>query len=105
MLQVNPRHRISMKDLLEHRWVTKSFNAPIKWNSIYDKQKIDTDVALEMAFYYGMSTQKMINQLKTWKYDYLTSTYLILSRRKDMGLKVALPMYRASVSNTNLRIQ
>uniref|UniRef100_A0A914YC53 non-specific serine/threonine protein kinase n=1 Tax=Panagrolaimus superbus TaxID=310955 RepID=A0A914YC53_9BILA len=96
MLQVNPRHRITMKDLLEHKWVTKSYNMPVKWHTVYDKNNIDQEVALEMAFYSGISTQKMVNQLKQWKYDYYTATYLILLRRKELGLKFALPMYRSS---------
>ncbi|KAE9550925.1 hypothetical protein FO519_005861 [Halicephalobus sp. NKZ332] len=96
MLQVNPRHRISMKDLREHRWVAKSYDTPLKWGTVYDKNIVDTEVAVELAFYHGIHTQRMINELKEWKFDYTTSTYLILLRRKEQGLNYAMPMYRRS---------
>lgn len=94
MLQVNPRHRISMKDLREHKWVTKSYTCPLKWNTVYDRKLIDSEVSLELAFFHGMSTQRMFNMLSEWKYDYLTATYLILLKRKERNMDFALPMYR-----------
>lgn len=96
MLQVNPRHRISMKDLREHKWVTKSYTSPLKWSTVYDKNIIDTEVALELAFFHGVSTQKMVNKLKEWQYNYLTATYLILLKKKELNLSFSLPMYRAA---------
>uniref|UniRef100_A0A7E4VY02 non-specific serine/threonine protein kinase n=1 Tax=Panagrellus redivivus TaxID=6233 RepID=A0A7E4VY02_PANRE len=97
MLQVNPRHRISMKDLLEHKWILKA--GPVKWKSNYDKDTIDNEVALEMAFYHGISTSRMTQSLKQWKYDYSTATYLILEKKKENKQSFALPMYRATNQN------
>lgn len=36
MLQVNPKRRITVQQLLVHPWVTKDYNTPVKWRSVYE---------------------------------------------------------------------
>ena len=35
LLQVEPKRRITIPDLLQHTWLTKGFNVPIEWQSKY----------------------------------------------------------------------
>lgn len=36
MLTVNPKHRITIKELLVHPWLNKNYQQALKWNTIYD---------------------------------------------------------------------
>ncbi|KAM9082171.1 maternal embryonic leucine zipper kinase isoform 2-T2 [Megaptera novaeangliae] len=61
MLQVDPKKRISVKNLLNHPWIMQDYNFPVEWQS------------------------------KTpWQYDHLTATYLLLLAKKARGKPVRL---------------
>ncbi|XP_004423768.1 PREDICTED: maternal embryonic leucine zipper kinase [Ceratotherium simum simum] len=61
MLQVDPKKRISVKNLLSHPWIMQDYNCPVEWQS------------------------------KTpWQYDHLTATYLLLQAKKARGKPVRL---------------
>ncbi|XP_059869370.1 maternal embryonic leucine zipper kinase isoform X4 [Delphinus delphis] len=61
MLQVDPKKRISVKNLLNHPWIMQDYNCPVEWQS------------------------------KTpWQYDHLTATYLLLLAKKARGKPVRL---------------
>uniref|UniRef100_A0A914C4Y1 non-specific serine/threonine protein kinase n=1 Tax=Acrobeloides nanus TaxID=290746 RepID=A0A914C4Y1_9BILA len=94
MLQVNPKFRITLKELLSHPWLTKSYRQPLKWNTIYDKSVIDEEVAREMAFFYGITLIVMIDRIKEWRFDYLTATYLIMLQKKEKKQIFTLPIFQ-----------
>nr|XP_054113781.1 maternal embryonic leucine zipper kinase isoform X3 [Callithrix jacchus] len=61
MLQVDPKKRISMKNLLNHPWIMQDHNYPVEWQS-----------------------------KNPWQYDHLTATYLLLLAKKARGKPVRL---------------
>ncbi|KJH49489.1 kinase domain protein [Dictyocaulus viviparus] len=91
MLQVNPQYRITVKQLLDHPWINYKYSQKIKWNSIYDKNVVDEEVATELAFHHRRSLPEMIALIKEWKFDYLTATYFLLLQQKGRKQKVTLP--------------
>ncbi|CAP22994.2 Protein CBR-PIG-1 [Caenorhabditis briggsae] len=106
MLQVIPERRITIKKLLEHDWLNHKYTQPVKWNTIYDKNFIDRDVARVMARYYGLeTTDKMIEKIKEWKFDYMTSTYYALLHRKRNHLEIILPMTRNATNTAPVNVQ
>lgn len=50
----------------------------------------DEECLKVMSQFYGMSAKDLWSQLRSWKYDYDTATYLLLMRRKKQGLPVRL---------------
>uniref|UniRef100_A0A8R1IAF8 non-specific serine/threonine protein kinase n=1 Tax=Caenorhabditis japonica TaxID=281687 RepID=A0A8R1IAF8_CAEJA len=106
MLQVVPERRITVKKLLEHDWLNHKYTQPVKWNTIYDKNFIDRDVARVMSRYYGLETTDiMIERIKEWNFDYMTSTYYALLHRKRNGMEIVLPMTRSSVNTAPVNVQ
>ncbi|CAD6194499.1 unnamed protein product [Caenorhabditis auriculariae] len=102
MLQTNPKERITIQEILQHPWVNHKHSHQIKWNTIYDKNVIDEDVAREMAFYHKMSLAQMIEKVKEWRFDYMTATYFLLLQKKRQGAHYALPMPpRVAGASTN----
>ncbi|XP_077612300.1 maternal embryonic leucine zipper kinase isoform X4 [Crocuta crocuta] len=61
MLQVDPKKRISVKNLLSHPWIMHDYNCPVEWQS-----------------------------KNSWQYDHLTATYLLLLAKKARGKPVRL---------------
>ncbi|WKY04281.1 hypothetical protein Q1695_005347 [Nippostrongylus brasiliensis] len=91
MLQVNPQHRITVKQLLDHPWINYKYSQKLKWTSIYDKNVVDEEVATELAFHHRKSLAEMTALIKEWKFDYLTATYYLLLQQKGRRRKIALP--------------
>ncbi|KAK3091988.1 hypothetical protein FSP39_024284 [Pinctada imbricata] len=89
MLQVNPKHRITIRHLLKHPWLTKDTNVPVEWQSKYNR-KVDEDCLTELAVHYGKSKEEMEYMVTEWKYDYLTATYFLLLEKKLKGRPVRL---------------
>nr|XP_048276145.1 maternal embryonic leucine zipper kinase isoform X2 [Myodes glareolus] len=79
MLQVDPKKRISMKNLLNHPWIMQDYNCPVEWQS------------------------------KTpWQYDHLTATYLLLLAKKSRGrpARLQLPSFSsATPKSKNLSLE
>uniref|UniRef100_A0A1I8A8Q2 non-specific serine/threonine protein kinase n=1 Tax=Steinernema glaseri TaxID=37863 RepID=A0A1I8A8Q2_9BILA len=94
MLQVNPKKRITIKDLLLHPWMNHAYLQPLKWSTIFDKNVVDEDIARELAAHYNCSTPDMLDRLKQWDFDYITATYLLLLQKKLRGQKFCLPIHR-----------
>ncbi|KAF1758231.1 hypothetical protein GCK72_014689 [Caenorhabditis remanei] len=106
MLQVVPERRISIKKLLEHDWLNLKYTQPVKWNTIYDKNFIDRDVARVMSKYYGLeTTDQMIEKIKEWNFDYMTSTYYALLHRKRNYQEIVLPMTRNPNNTAPVNVQ
>ncbi|VDM66222.1 unnamed protein product [Strongylus vulgaris] len=91
MLQVNPRYRITVKQLLDHPWINHKYSQKLKWTSIYDRNVVDEEVATELAFHHRKSLAEMTELIKEWKFDYLTATYYLLLQQKGRKRKIALP--------------
>lgn len=89
MLQVDPKNRITVQELLSHPWITLGVFEPVEVKSTDLKNQDDEIIAL-MAHYNQVSTNTMWKYLKKWKYDYHTSTYLLLLSRKRKGLPLKL---------------
>lgn len=89
MLQVDPKKRIAVKELLSHPWVTSGILHPVEVRPENVKQQDDDCVAL-MAQFNGITADDMWKHLKKWKYDYHTATYLLLLGRRKRGLRLKL---------------
>lgn len=89
MLQVDPKKRITVKELLSHPWVTLGVLDPVEVRSENIKYQDDDCIAL-MAQYNGVTPTDMWKHLKKWRYDYHTATYLLLIARKKRGMRLKL---------------
>ncbi|XP_048972230.1 maternal embryonic leucine zipper kinase isoform X3 [Canis lupus baileyi] len=72
MLQVDPKKRISMKNLLSHPWIMHDYNCPVEWQS-----------------------------KNSWQYDHLTATYLLLLAKKARGkpVRLRLPSFSCGLAS------
>jgi len=90
MLQVDAKRRITIKGLLTHPWLMEGYDRPIKWQSKYHGNELDSSIAEEMAAYKLTTSPILTEKLKRWDYDYLTATYLLMFEKKQKGLPVKL---------------
>nr|CAI5839930.1 unnamed protein product [Callosobruchus analis] len=89
MLQVDPKKRITIKELLSHPWLTLGILDPVNFRG--DDPKIHDPQCVEMmAKQHHIDPQTMWCKLNQWKYDYNTATYLILLMRKKRGSPLKL---------------
>nr|KAI8766329.1 maternal embryonic leucine zipper kinase-like [Biomphalaria glabrata] len=89
LLQIDPKKRIPIAELLKHPWLTKNVNVPIEWKSKY-KKSLDDDCITELAVHYGKTRSQMEEEISQWKYDYQTATYFLLLEKKMKGKPVRL---------------
>lgn len=89
MLQVDPKKRITIKELLSHSWLTKGALNPINVR-VENVKKRDDDCLSALSNYYGINTDQLWDHLGKWNYDYGTSTYLLLQSRKRKRLPLVL---------------
>ena len=82
MLQVDPKKRINLSQLLKHPWVTAGDINSVSFRSKEDKSVIDDDCVEVMSRYYQQSDSDIKTRLQRWKYDYETATYLLLKQKK-----------------------
>uniref|UniRef100_A0A915BL55 non-specific serine/threonine protein kinase n=1 Tax=Parascaris univalens TaxID=6257 RepID=A0A915BL55_PARUN len=92
LLQVNPKNRITIRELIVHPWLNKKYSQPLRWKSVYDRKIVDEEVARELAAHFGKSLTDMECLIKEWRFDYLTATYYLLLLQKRRGMKFALPV-------------
>jgi maternal embryonic leucine zipper kinase len=52
LLQVDPKRRIPIKQLLKHPWLMKDFNHSVSWRSKYKRDNIDDDCLTELSVHY-----------------------------------------------------
>uniref|UniRef100_A0AAQ5ZMP4 Maternal embryonic leucine zipper kinase n=1 Tax=Amphiprion ocellaris TaxID=80972 RepID=A0AAQ5ZMP4_AMPOC len=80
MMQVDPKRRVTVRQLLDHPWVMKDYNSPVEW---YSRQPVQTPPQ--------KSFKKSIhNMFLLWRYDHTTATYLLLLSKKQRGKPVRL---------------
>jgi len=85
MLQVDPKKRITVKQLLTHPWILDGYEKPVKWQSKYRTSALDEEIVGVMSQYFGVSRQSEAENLLKWNYEKHTATYLILLNRKQNG--------------------
>uniref|UniRef100_A0A7N6BNL4 Maternal embryonic leucine zipper kinase n=1 Tax=Anabas testudineus TaxID=64144 RepID=A0A7N6BNL4_ANATE len=90
MMQVDPKRRLMVRQLLDHPWVMKDYNSPVEWYSKQPLGHIDEDCITEMAVNLKRSRQSTTAIVKEWRYDHITATYLLLLSKKQRGKPVRL---------------
>lgn len=90
MMQVDPKRRLTVRQLLNHPWVLKDYNSPVEWHSRQPLGHIDEDCVTEMAVSMKRSRQSTAALVKEWRYDQTTATYLLLLLKKQRGKPVRL---------------
>uniref|UniRef100_A0A667INY8 Maternal embryonic leucine zipper kinase n=1 Tax=Lynx canadensis TaxID=61383 RepID=A0A667INY8_LYNCA len=90
MLQVDPKKRISVKNLLSHPWIMHDYNCPVEWQSKNSLIHLDEDCVTELAVHHRNNRQTMEDLISLWQYDHLTATYLLLLAKKARGKPVRL---------------
>ncbi|MEQ2251579.1 hypothetical protein ILYODFUR_012476, partial [Ilyodon furcidens] len=90
MMQVDPKRRLTVRQLLDHPWVMKDYNSPVEWHSRQPLEHIDEDCITEMAVNMKRSRERTTALVKEWKYDQITATYLLLLSKKQKGKPVRL---------------
>ncbi|KAF3852128.1 hypothetical protein F7725_005483 [Dissostichus mawsoni] len=98
MLQVDPKRRITLRQLLDHPWVMKDYNSPVEWLSRKPLGHIDEDCITEMAVNMKRSrgsTTALVKESKTnvllqWRYDQTSAIYLLLLSKKQRGKPVRM---------------
>uniref|UniRef100_A0A667YRU7 Maternal embryonic leucine zipper kinase n=1 Tax=Myripristis murdjan TaxID=586833 RepID=A0A667YRU7_9TELE len=111
MMQVEPKRRLTVKQLLDHPWVMKDYSSPVEWHSKQPLGHIDEDCITEMAVNMKRSRESTTQLVKEWRYDQTTATYLLLLSKKRRGKPVRLrrePPYfqskRERVKHRNLEL-
>ncbi|XP_023812237.1 maternal embryonic leucine zipper kinase [Oryzias latipes] len=102
MMQVDPKRRLTVKQLLNHPWVMKDYNSPVEWFSKQPLGHIDEDCITEMAVYMKKSRESTTALVKEWKYDQTTATYLLLLSKKRGGKPVRLRREPAACEDSPL---
>uniref|UniRef100_A0A3Q3WBX2 non-specific serine/threonine protein kinase n=1 Tax=Mola mola TaxID=94237 RepID=A0A3Q3WBX2_MOLML len=90
MMQVDPKRRLTVGQLLDHPWVIKEYNSPVEWHSTQPLGHIDVDCITEMAVSMKRSREDTTALVKEWRYDQTTATYLLLLSKKQRGKPVRL---------------
>lgn len=90
MLQVDPKKRISVKNLLSHPWIMQDYNCPVEWESKNPLIHLDEDCVTELSVHHRNNRQTMEDLISLWQYDHLTATYLLLLAKKARGRPVRL---------------
>ncbi|KAM7419185.1 hypothetical protein PAMA_016349 [Pampus argenteus] len=90
MMQVDPKRRLTVRQMLDHPWVMKDYNSPVEWYSRQPLGHIDEDCITEMAVNMKRSRESTTALVKEWRYDHITATYLLLLLKKQRGKPVRL---------------
>ncbi|XP_026362009.1 maternal embryonic leucine zipper kinase [Ursus americanus] len=102
MLQVDPKKRISVKNLLSHPWIMHDYNCPVEWQSKNSLIHLDEDCVTELSVHHRNNRQTMEDLISLWQYDHLTATYLLLLAKKARGkpVRLRLPSFSCGLANT-----
>ncbi|XP_042241673.1 maternal embryonic leucine zipper kinase-like isoform X2 [Homarus americanus] len=85
MLQVDPKRRIRVTQLLAHPWLVAGQSQAVDATSKYKTYGVDEDVITEVAVHQGKSRVAVRQAVCRWSYDYLTATYFLLVSQKMKG--------------------
>nr|XP_027226981.1 maternal embryonic leucine zipper kinase-like [Penaeus vannamei] len=93
MLQVDPKRRITITQLLNHPWIVLGQPHGVDATSKYKDPEtcgVDEDVITEIAVHQGKSRVAVRQAVCRWSYDYLTATYFLLVTQKMKGKPIRL---------------
>uniref|UniRef100_A0A8C7JHK1 Maternal embryonic leucine zipper kinase n=1 Tax=Oncorhynchus kisutch TaxID=8019 RepID=A0A8C7JHK1_ONCKI len=90
MMQVDPKHRVTIRQLLDHPWTMSGYGTPVEWHSKQPLGYIDEDCITEMSVSLKISRQSTLQLVNEWKYDQTTATYLLLLSKKQRGKPVRI---------------
>ncbi|KAJ1521043.1 hypothetical protein ONE63_002754 [Megalurothrips usitatus] len=90
MLQIDPKKRIGVEELLSHPWVMRGFREPVSLNNSCNMKEHDSHCVNLLARHKNVTTEEMWELLSKWKYDYNTATYFLMLSRKRRGLPVRI---------------
>jgi len=105
MLQVDPKKRITVENLLSHPWMTVGVYEPVSLHSLHEYREKDDVVLYLMADFFALTPKQMWHKVNTWTYDYITATYLLLLTRRKAGqpLKLSTPRFILRSSHYSFR--
>lgn len=90
LLQVDPKCRATIKDLMEDPWVTEESNDPLSCRSQYRSDVLDDDCLTLLSDFHAKPKDELRQLILAWNYDYLTATYLLLLNKKTKGKPLRL---------------
>ncbi|XP_014261911.1 maternal embryonic leucine zipper kinase-like [Cimex lectularius] len=90
MLQIDPKNRITIDQLLVHPWLTMGYYEPVSYNTLHEFHERDESVLETLAEYSGSSVDQVWSNVSKWCYDYETATYQLLLAKKKLGLPLKL---------------
>lgn len=96
MLQVDPKKRITVEELLSHPWLTLGILDSVTFNSA-DRSNYDKECISIMAVFFNAAPERILKHIKEWKYDYYTATYLLLLNKKKRGSVPKLNLLSTSI--------
>lgn len=101
MLQCDPKLRISIDKLLDHKWLQQGIEIPIRWKSNYNMctGNLDEDVVTVLSANLNISRKAVKQLVFKWEYDVLTATYFLLLLKKTKGRPVRIVSPLRKISN------
>ncbi|XP_054033775.1 maternal embryonic leucine zipper kinase [Dryobates pubescens] len=90
MLQVDPKKRITVNNLLSHPWLMQGYSDAVQWQSKCTLAHLDEDCVAELSVFHQQSRESMLELISQWKYDQISATYLLLHSKKGRGKGVSL---------------
>ncbi|CAH1405865.1 unnamed protein product [Nezara viridula] len=90
MLQVDPKERITVDELLSHQWITMGCLDPVTHNSLNLYHEKNNEVLNALGKYHMIESEEIWERINKWDYDYDTATYLLLLNRCKQGLPLRL---------------
>uniref|UniRef100_A0A673C8A7 Maternal embryonic leucine zipper kinase n=1 Tax=Sphaeramia orbicularis TaxID=375764 RepID=A0A673C8A7_9TELE len=91
MMQVDPKRRLSVRQLLDHPWVLKEYNSPVEWHSRRPLGHIDEDCITEMAVNMKRSRESTTALVKevcpVLPVNFIVSRSLDMAGLEDSGKK------------------
>jgi len=109
LLQTNPEQRITTTDLLQHSWICEGYGAPIQSKSKLDFDKPNSKIIGELADFYSVEDDIMIENVRKYEYDSLTAHYFLLHKlrqktpRPKVQFKTPVRPIRPSESRTGVQ--
>lgn len=108
LLQVDPKKRITMQQLVYHPWVLKGYSSSVDWQTRYFFKDLDKEALAEIALYFNKTLKEICDHIQLWNYDFLTATYYLLLFMKMQGrqpkIKSNMKKYSQFITYANCTI-
>lgn len=85
LLQIDPKKRITMQQLVFHPWVLKGYSSSVDWQTRYYFKDLDREALGEIALFFNKTLKDISDHILLWNYDFITATYFILLFMKMQG--------------------